>query len=111
MRMRWHVRPAQDFNKSHESEASSSTSVLPTTKSSNEIGVVLLLPLPMLRRTTFAARTARFGVALTDEGNLQLKNKKFKSDLTPVDKVRLLVRTADGQQAHETDTLAFRVCL
>ena len=34
----------------------------------------------------YPARTARFGVALTDDGNMQLKNKKFKADLSPIEK-------------------------
>jgi queuine tRNA-ribosyltransferase len=34
----------------------------------------------------YPARTARFGVALTDGGNMQLKNKKFKADFSPIEK-------------------------
>lgn len=30
--------------------------------------------------------TARFGVALTDHGNMQLKNKKFRADFSPIEK-------------------------
>eukprot|EP00281_Chroomonas_sp_CCMP1168_P019755 CAMPEP_0206225354 /NCGR_PEP_ID=MMETSP0047_2-20121206/7503_1 /ASSEMBLY_ACC=CAM_ASM_000192 /TAXON_ID=195065 /ORGANISM="Chroomonas mesostigmatica_cf, Strain CCMP1168" /LENGTH=154 /DNA_ID=CAMNT_0053648349 /DNA_START=62 /DNA_END=523 /DNA_ORIENTATION=+ len=34
----------------------------------------------------YPARTARFGVALSDEGNMQLKQRRFKEDLAPLEK-------------------------
>mmetsp|Transcript_21361 Transcript_21361/g.33412 ORF Transcript_21361/g.33412 Transcript_21361/m.33412 type:complete len:279 (+) Transcript_21361:533-1369(+) len=34
----------------------------------------------------YPARTARFGVALTDIGTMQLKNKRYKGDTSPIEK-------------------------
>jgi len=34
----------------------------------------------------YATRTARFGTALTDQGNIKLKTAEFKFDFTPIDK-------------------------
>ena len=34
----------------------------------------------------YATRTARFGTALTDQGNIKLKAAEFKFDFTPIDK-------------------------
>eukprot|EP00282_Hemiselmis_andersenii_P017691 CAMPEP_0114109448 /NCGR_PEP_ID=MMETSP0043_2-20121206/782_1 /TAXON_ID=464988 /ORGANISM="Hemiselmis andersenii, Strain CCMP644" /LENGTH=127 /DNA_ID=CAMNT_0001201327 /DNA_START=63 /DNA_END=443 /DNA_ORIENTATION=- len=33
----------------------------------------------------YPARTARFGVALSDGGNMQLKQNRFKNDLCPIE--------------------------
>ena len=48
----------------------------------------------------YPARTARFGVALTDHGNMQLKNKKYKSDFAPIEEDCTCISCAKFSRAY-----------